>query len=941
MVNLMAVSRAGCKILFGSLLLGWSGLAWSEGNDWAAMLERLSSGVVSVKIDLTRSFDTERNISSQATGFVVDAERGLILTNRHVVTPGPVRAEALFINQEEVSLIPVYRDPVHDFGLFRYDPAALKYIDPAQLELTPSRAAVGLEVRVVGNDAGEQLSILSGTIARLDRRAPSYGYGKYNDFNTFYMQAASGVSGGSSGSPVLDKSGRVVALNAGASSSAASSFFLPLDRVKRAVDLVAAGQPVTRGTIETQFVQVAFDELRRLGLQQSTEDAFRRQFPDQTGMLVVLNMINGGPADGLLEVGDILLSVNGAPLTEFVPLEAVLDDSVGQTTELELERNGRIISRTLEVGDLHAITPSEYIHFGDGVFHDLSYQQAWHLNKPISGVYVAAPGYVFRTAGIPRQSVITELDGNAINNLDDFQVALEKLADGQEAAVRYFTIDNPQGGAVKVMRMDRRWFPTMRCLRDDVAGEWPCRDLAAGPPAPPPQPASASFVVEDDKNLRRIAPSLVLVNFDMPYSIAGVGDRHYYGTGLVVDAERGYVVVDRNTVPEAMGDVRITFAGSVEVNGKVEFVHPLHNLVLLSYDPVLVGDTPVKSAVLGTGQLRPADKLTAVGLRKDSQLVSQAVSVASIDAVAYPLSRTMRFRDTNLETLSLVNPPRGFDGVLLGSRGSVAALWSSFAYERGKDVYQENKGVLADQVAEMLAIVSEGNSLYSLEAELAQMPLSVARNLGLSDDWIERLEQADPERRQMLTVTRTVAGTSAAELLQAGDLLLSIDGNPVTRFREVERAVQKSEVQVSVWRNRSELTLSVATTVLDGRGVRRALVWNGALLQAPYRQMAAQRGIEPYGVYVAYFAYGSPASRSGFSPGSRIVKVDGMVVEDLDSFIDIVRSQPDGAYVRLTTVAWNDTVKIITTKLDRIYWPAWEIAYNGDWHRIEVDPAVE
>ena len=935
------VYRGRSQLILAGFLLCWSGLAWSEADDWSAMLERISSGVVSVKIDLTRAFDTERNVSSQATGFIVDAEHGLILTNRHVVTPGPVRAEALFINQEEVSLIPVYRDPVHDFGLFRYDPAALKYIEPVQLQLMPDRAAVGLDVRVVGNDAGEQLSILSGTIARLDRRAPSYGYGNYNDFNTFYMQAASGVSGGSSGSPVLDKSGRVVALNAGASSSAASSFFLPLDRVKRAVDLIAAGKPVTRGTIETQFVHLAFDELRRLGLQQSTEDDFRRQFPGQTGMLVVTKIIKDGPAEGLLEVGDILLGINGTKLTDFVPLESVLDDSVGQMVELQLERNGRILTRDLEVADLHAITPSEYIQFGDGVFHNLSYQQAWHLNKPISGVYVAAPGYVFRTAGIARQSVITEIDGNAINNLDDFEAVLENLAEGQEAAVRFFTIDNPQGAALRVMRMDRRWFPAMRCVRDDQKGEWPCRDLALGPPAPAPAPATASFVVEDDKNLRRIAASLVLVKFDMPYTIAGVGDRHYYGTGLVVDAERGYVVVDRNTVPEAMGDVRITFAGSVEVSGKVEFVHPLHNLTLLSYDPTLVGETPVRSAVLGLGQPQPADKLTAVGLRKDSKLVSQAVRVASIDPVTFPLSRTMRFRDTNLETLSLVNPPRDFDGVLLDRRGSVSALWSSFAYERGNDVYQENKGILSDQVAEMLKIVGGGNSLYSLEAELSQMPLSVARNLGLPDEWIRRLEAADPERRQMLSVARTVAGTDTAGLLQAGDLLLSIDGEPVTRFREVERAVQKSQVEVSVWRNRAEMTFNVATTVLDGRGVRRALVWNGALLQAPYRQMAAQRGIEPYGVYVAYFAYGSPASRSGFSPGSRVVKVDGVAVEDLDSFIELVKSLPDGTYVRLTTVAWNDTVQIITTKLDRTYWPTWEITYNGDWHRIAIKADVD
>jgi S1-C subfamily serine protease len=929
------------RVVLSASLVVISVTAWGETPDWSETLERISSGVVSLKIDATRAFDTEHNQTSQATGFIVDAERGLILTNRHVVTPGPVRAVALFLNQEEVSLTPVYRDPVHDFGLFRFDPAALRYIKPAELSLEPERAAVGVEVRIVGNDAGEQLSILSGTIARLDRRAPNYGYGNYVDFNTYYIQAATGSSGGSSGSPVIDIKGRVVALNAGASNTAATSFFLPLDRVKRAVDLILAGKPVTRGTLETRFTQVAFDELRRLGLREKTEAEFRQLFPHQTGMLVVSNLLREGVADGSLQIGDILLQVNGGPVTDFVPLEAILDDSVGQTINLTLERNGQLIARELNIADLHAITPSEYIQFGDGVFHDLSYQQAWHLNKPLRGVYVAAPGFAFRTAGIPRRSVVVEMDGRVIENLDDMEAALDLLADGQEVAVRVFSLEDPQGSVLSIVRMDRRWFPASRCVRDDELGQWPCRELGAGPVAMQPEPASAQYVEQGSRLLQKLAPSLVLVNFDMPYTISGISDRHYYGTGLVVDAERGYVVVDRNTVPEALGDVRITFAGAVEIAGKVEFIHPLHNLAMLSYNPALIGDTPVRSARFGSTDQKPSDSLTAVGLRADSTLVSQEVSVASLNPAYFPLSRTIRFRDTNLETISLVTPPKDFDGVLADRRGRVVALWSSFAYESGNQTYQENKGIPIDLVEEMLEIITGGVSLRSLEVELRHMPLSEARNFGLPDDWAKQLELHDPERRQLLTVVRTVAGSPTAAALQSGDLLLSVAGMPVTRFREVEQASQQDRVQVVVWRNDSEQTFDIATTTLDGRGVRRVVIWGGALLQMPYREMAAQRGIDTDGVYVAYFSYGTPASRSDLDAGSRIIEVDGQPVADLDGFIELVQARTDRESVRLTTVAWNGAIQVVSLTLDQVYWPAWELVYNGDWHRVPMVGKIE
>ena len=64
--------------------------------------------------------------------------------------------EAVFLNNEEVEVQAVYRDPVHDFGFFQYDPSELVYIKPAELPLAPGAAAIGREIRVVGNDAGER-----------------------------------------------------------------------------------------------------------------------------------------------------------------------------------------------------------------------------------------------------------------------------------------------------------------------------------------------------------------------------------------------------------------------------------------------------------------------------------------------------------------------------------------------------------------------------------------------------------------------------------------------------------------------------------------------------------------------------------------------------------------------------------------------------------------
>ena len=912
----------------------------STPANWAQTLERIATGVVTIQIDSTRAFDTEWNTTAQATGFVIDAKRGYILTNRHVVTPGPVTAQAIFLNREEVQLYPIYRDPIHDFGIYHYDPAKLRFIQPAELPLYPQGALIGREIRVVGNDAGEQLSILAGTLARLDREAPEYGYGKYNDFNTFYYQAASSTSGGSSGSPVIDIEGQVVALNAGGATGAASSFYLPLPAVVRALKYIEAGKPVPRGTLETVFKYTPYDELKRLGLDAATEARMRRAYPKLTGMLVVDDVQPGSSADGILAPGDILVGIDGRPIPEFFALEEVLDGRVGQKVKVEVRRGKETLRHDLDVLSLSAITPDEYIEFGEAVVHTLSYQQARHFNTPIKGVYVANPGYVFASAGIPHAALISSFNGKKVDNLADFSAALAELGDRARVPVRYVTLEDPRAQQLKVIRMDRRWFPARECKRDDTLGTWPCISISPGPAPTPVKSAATQFSKTGDARIDRLAPSLVMVNFDMPYSVSGVTEKNYHGTGVIVDAQRGLVALDRNTVPVAMGDVRITFAGTVEVPGKVVFIHPLHNLAVVSYDPKSIGDTPVRAATLVSRPLNPGEDVWVVGQRGDSKILSQKTQVSSVDVVSFPLSRTLRFRDSNLEAVTLINPPGDYDGVLTDEKGDVLALWSSFAFESQRELEQINRGIPADLVSEMIGVVADGRPLYSFEAEFNVQSLAAARELGLPDEWVRRLEDHNPQHRQVLGIDRLVAGSPAAAQLEPGDLLLAIDGKVVNRFREVERAVQSPRVTVTVWRDGAEKTLQLQTVALNGRDIDRVLIWAGATLQAPHRAMAAQRGIAPYGVFVSFFFYGSPSTHYGLYAGRRITEVNGQPTPDLDAFIRAVSDKPDRASLRLKTISWNGQTDVITLKLDKHYWPAYELTRqeDGSWIRTALDP---
>jgi len=348
----------------------------------------------------------------------------------------------------------------------------------------------------------------------------------YNDFNTNYFTTAANASGGSSGSPVITIDGAVVALQAGPErlslpplpmrrsdikglggvSTGATDFFLPLDRVQRALKCLQCSLPITRGTIQTSWSLRPFDECERLGLQPAHESKMRALFPDAIGLLVAETVLPQGPSYGKVEEGDMLLKVNGEYINRFIRLEEILDDSVGGEVRLLLQRGSDECDILISVGDKHAITPDRYVQVCGARFNTLSYQLARVYNVPVKGVYVCEqagtlnPNVISRALGSFRLdgeggSILESIAHQPVPNLEAFIEVMKTLPDKARVTVTARDIRDTHILQTHVVQLERHWSSEFKLwIRNDKTGLWDATDLG---PAPPPReitPKTARFL---------------------------------------------------------------------------------------------------------------------------------------------------------------------------------------------------------------------------------------------------------------------------------------------------------------------------------------------------------------------------------------------------------------------------------------------------------------
>lgn len=792
------------------------------------------------------------------------------------------------------------------------------------------------------------MSILPGILAKLDRDAPSYGSSTYNDFNTFYYAAASSTSGGSSGSPVLNIDGCAIALNAGGAKKSASSFYLPLERVVRALSCIQENIPVARGTLQTIFRHTAFDEVRRLGLMSTTEELIRAQFPGETGMLVVDQVLPGGPADQQLHPGDVLIKFSGQYETTFLNIEAHLDSHVGSKVELEVQRGGMTHIVQLDVHDLHGITPHRYLEIGGGIVHSLSYQQARNAALPVGGVYMAQAGHMFMKAHLTQPCIITSVDGKPTPSLDEFVAVMASLSNGYRTVLRYFMVRDRHRIRTAFILMDRQWFPMQMCTRNDEDGRWypeTCPNTSSiatisSIPAFIPSPLSFPGGSALGKELLR---SLVMVSFDIPYMIDGISSSSYQGVGLVVDAKHGFIIVDQNTVPIALGDVLVTIAASIEIPAKVVFVHPVHNYAVVQYDPIQLGAVAshLQSAIFADEPLQVGETADYIGLSSNWTVVTMKAVVTKMDRLVLRDFQPPRYKASNVEVLHFDRIAKSVGGLFMNEKGHVNALWLSFSYQDStgrKEVFRGLPVSIVNPVVKELRKGSVPTTVNVLPVQLLTYALSKARSgLGVTDEWIQKLERCYEDKRQILAIKRCAADTDCAKKFASGDLLLSIDDQVVVRDSDVETATEgKTELHVVVLRDQQEQELTVQTAQLSAMGTDRVLIWCGLVVQQPHYAVASLGFIpEKGGVYCSRWCYGSPAHKYGLRATIWIVEVNGESTDTLDAFLAVVQKLGNGDSVRLKTIAINTKPNVFTLKTDYHYWPTMELQRHGwDWKYV-------
>src|SRR5271155_3521158 len=109
-----------------------------------------------------------------------------------------------------------------------------------------------------------------------------------------------------------------------------------------------------------------------------------------------------------------------------------------------------------------------------------------------------------------------------------------------------------------------------------------------------------------------------------------------------------------------------------------------------------------------------------------------------------------------------------------------------------------------------------------------------AQRMGVTEEWVRKVAVANPTRHQLFLVRKIDCGPSNGRPLQAQDIILTLNGQLITRVSDFDIMFDKESLNALVVRQGKELRLTVPTAPTGYFETQRAVVFCGAVLQKPH-----------------------------------------------------------------------------------------------------------
>ena len=407
-MNKLLIKICLLLILFSLVLTQFSsaGILEQVEEELVALADKVRPAVVSLspyiaKGAVGQGLPRKGRPANAGAGVIFDAQKGLIVTNSHVVR-NVLKIKVTFKDGSEVVGDVLGADEDTDLAVVKVESdkplTEVKFADS-------SKVRVGQLVVAVGNPYGLNDTTTFGIVSGLKRE--NVNLSRYEDF----IQTDASINPGNSGGPLLNIKGEVIGINTAIINYAQSiGFSIPSNMVSYIVK-----QLVEHGEVHRGWLGVGID-------------ALPEEMENKKGV-IVNSVFEGDPAHRAgLKVGDIILRIGGAEIDSPNTLIRIIGTiTPGQTINLDILRNGKrqvvpvkLESKKKKINLLASLTPRDPSGLG------------FSITDAEAGAKVSTVkrGSYADSKGLQVGDQILAVNGEAVENQQDFENILNQVTQG-------------------------------------------------------------------------------------------------------------------------------------------------------------------------------------------------------------------------------------------------------------------------------------------------------------------------------------------------------------------------------------------------------------------------------------------------------------------------------------------------------------------------------